>query len=61
MLKNPGITIEEVKNNLEMRDYIDTNREISPLHKADDAIVIDNTDLTYGTTAQKALKLVHEK
>ena len=46
MLKNPGITIEEVKNNLEMRDYIDTNREISPLHKADDAIVIDNTDLT---------------
>ncbi|HNP23265.1 MAG TPA: (d)CMP kinase [Panacibacter sp.] len=61
MLKNPGITIEEVKNNLEMRDYIDTNREISPLHKADDAIVIDNTDLTMEQQLKKALKLVHEK
>ena len=38
--KNPNITIEEVKYNLEMRDYIDSNREISPLRKADDAIVL---------------------
>jgi len=44
--KNPNITIEEVKNNLEMRDYIDTNREISPLRQAADAVVIDNTNLT---------------
>jgi len=44
--KNPNITIEEVKANLEMRDYIDSNREISPLRKADDAIVLDNTNLS---------------
>jgi cytidylate kinase len=44
--QNPYITIEEVKNNLEMRDYIDSHREISPLKKADDAIVMDNSDLT---------------
>ncbi len=44
--KNPNVTIEEVKDNLEMRDYIDSNREISPLRKADDAIVLDNTNLT---------------
>jgi len=44
--KNPNVSIEEVKNNLEMRDYIDSNREISPLRKADDAIVLDNTNLT---------------
>jgi CMP/dCMP kinase len=44
--KNPNTTIEEVKHNLEMRDYIDSNREISPLRKADDAIILDNTDLT---------------
>lgn len=44
--KNPNITIEEVKDNLEMRDYIDSNREISPLRKAADAIELDNTDLT---------------
>lgn len=44
--KNPYVTVEEVKNNLEMRDYIDSHREISPLKKADDAIVMDNSDLT---------------
>jgi len=44
--KNPNVTIEEVKDNLEMRDYIDSNREISPLRKAEDAIVLDNTNLT---------------
>jgi cytidylate kinase len=44
--KNPNITIEEVKNNLELRDYIDSHRDVSPLRKADDAVVIDNSDLT---------------
>jgi len=28
--KNPNITIDEVKSNLEMRDYIDSHREASP-------------------------------
>jgi len=54
--KNPNITIEEVKNNLEMRDYIDSNREISPLKKADDAWLLDNTDLTTTETKSKALE-----
>src|SRR6187200_2620333 len=44
--KNPNISIEEVKNNLEMRDYIDSNRKISPLKQAKDARVLDNTNLT---------------
>lgn len=44
--KNPNITLEEVKANLEMRDYIDSNREISPLRKASDAIELDNSNLT---------------
>ena len=44
--KNPNITIEEVQNNLEMRDYIDSNREFSPLRKAADAVVLDNSNLT---------------
>jgi CMP/dCMP kinase len=44
--KNPNITIEEVKSNLEMRDYIDSNREVSPLRKADDAVEIDNTHIS---------------
>ena len=59
--KNPNITIEEVKNNLEMRDYIDSHREVSPLRKADDAIVLDNTSLTEEEQFQKALSWAKEK
>ncbi len=59
--KNPNITIEEVKNNLEMRDYIDSNREVSPLRKADDAIVLDNTNLTEEEQFEKALGWAREK
>lgn len=59
--KNPNITIEEVKNNLEMRDYIDSHREVSPLRKADDAIVLDNTNLTPEQQFKLALKWVIEK
>jgi CMP/dCMP kinase len=59
--KNPNITIEEVKNNLEMRDYIDSHREISPLRKAKDAIELDNTNLTEKEQFNKALALIKEK
>ncbi len=44
--KNPNVTIDEVRANLEMRDYIDSHREVSPLRKADDALEIDNTYLS---------------
>jgi len=44
--KNPGITLEEVFENLAHRDYQDTTRKESPLVRADDAIILDNTDLT---------------
>lgn len=59
--KNPNVTLEEVKNNLELRDYIDSHREVSPLKKADDAIVLDNTRLTHREQFQKALKLAQQK
>lgn len=55
--KNPNVTIEEVKANLEMRDYIDSHREESPLRQAEDAILLDNTNLTAKETMQKALRL----
>ena len=37
---------ENIVKNLEERDYIDSHREISPLRKADDAFVLDNSDMT---------------
>ncbi|CAN5344129.1 (d)CMP kinase [soil metagenome] len=56
--KNPNITIEEVKNNLEMRDYIDSNREVSPLRKAEDAVIIDNTNISMEQQLKHALDLL---
>lgn len=58
--KNPNITIEEIKANLEMRDYIDSNREESPLRQAKDAILVDNTNLTAKETEQKVMRLVRK-
>ena len=59
--QNPNISIEEVKTNLELRDYIDSNREISPLRKAADAIELDNTTLTEAAQLEVALKLANSK
>lgn len=59
--KNPDITIEEVKANLEMRDYIDSNREFSPLRKAEDAIELDNSNLTREEQLALALQWAKER
>ena len=59
--KNPNITLEEVKNNLEMRDYIDSHREISPLRQAADALVLDNSNITEQEQLQLAMKWAGER
>src|ERR1700754_1462036 len=59
--KNPNVTLEEVKSNLSMRDYIDSHREVSPLRKADDAIVLDNSHLTMKQQLEIAQKWVRER
>ena len=59
--KNPNVTIEEVAANLEMRDYIDSHREVSPLRKAEDAVLLDNTNISMEEQLHFALKLVKEK
>ncbi len=56
--KNPNISITEIKTNLEMRDYIDSHREVSPLRKADDAVELDNTSLTEKEQLDFALQLI---
>jgi cytidylate kinase len=59
--KNPNISIEEVKNNLEMRDYIDSNRKVSPLRQAPDAILLDNSNLTETEQFNMAMQWVKDK
>lgn len=59
--KNPNISIEEVKTNLESRDYIDSHREISPLRKADDAIELDNSNIGIKEQLEKVIKWAKDK
>jgi len=51
------VTYNDVLHNIQERDYIDSNREDSPLRKADDAIEIDNSHLSLDQQFQKIVKL----
>ena len=51
-------TLEEVFENLAHRDYADTTRKESPLVRAEDAIILDNTDLTQDEQLEFALQKV---
>ena len=59
-LQNMGIetTEAEVKENLITRDKIDSEREVAPLKKAEDAILIDNTSLTKIETIDLILSFI---
>ncbi len=58
---NPLVSKDEIRKNLETRDYIDSHREISPLRKADDAIVLDNSYLEKEEQLAFVLKLAKER
>ncbi|KQS40599.1 (d)CMP kinase [Pedobacter sp. Leaf194] len=55
---NNTTTLEEVFENLAHRDYADTTRKASPLVRAEDAIILDNTDLTQEEQLDFALEKV---
>ncbi|GEL11362.1 cytidylate kinase [Flavobacterium glycines] len=59
--KGDSVTFEEVLQNVEERDYIDTHRSNSPLIKADDAIEIDNSNLNREEQFELVLDLVKQK
>ena len=54
-------SFEEIKKDIEKRDYLDSHREISPLKKAEDAIEIDSSDLTIDQTIEKILERVDKE
>ena len=58
--KGDAVTYDEVLKNVEERDYIDTNREDSPLVMATDAIEIDNSYLSREEQFAQVLELVNE-
>lgn len=58
--KGENVTLEEVLNNVQKRDYIDTHREDSPLVMAEDAIEIDNSYLNKQQQFDVVLELVND-
>ena len=59
--KNPAITVEEIAENLQHRDLIDTTREHSPLKQADDALVLDNSNMSREEQLTIALQWAQER
>ena len=47
ILKGDNPVYEDVLKNVRERDYIDSHRAVSPLRQADDAIVLDNSGMSY--------------
>jgi cytidylate kinase len=58
--KGADVSYEEILKNVEGRDFIDQNREVSPLKKADDSIVLDNSNLTRNEQLDWVFALVNE-
>ncbi len=58
--KGTPASYEEVLENVVQRDYADTHREISPLRQADDAIVLDNSEMTIEQQNEWLLKKYHK-
>ncbi len=56
--KGEDVSIEEIMKNIEERDHLDTTRSVSPLKKADDAIVLDNSNLTIQEQLDWIVKIV---
>src|SRR5690606_14111345 len=59
--KGEVITMEEVKENLSHRDHIDSTREESPLRQADDAVVLDNSELNQEEQLAFVVDLVNKR
>ncbi|MHB1453674.1 MAG: (d)CMP kinase [Saccharofermentanales bacterium] len=56
-----AVTFEEVKKDIENRDYNDSHRVLAPLKKAEDAIEIDTTSLTIEQSVDKIIAIVDSK
>ena len=59
--KGENVSYQEILENVKSRDYIDSNREDSPLIIADDAIEIDNSEMTKEEQFKKIYQIVQEK
>ena len=53
--------LEEIKEQIRVRDHNDSTRKESPLKMADDAILVDTTEMTIDEVANKIIELINER
>lgn len=58
--KGVKVSYEEVEANVRKRDYIDSHREISPLRPAEDAIILDNSNMSIENVVDFMVKKIEE-
>lgn len=59
--KGQEVNYDEILKDLNERDYQDTHREIAPLKQADDAVLLDTSDMTFDEVKAKILALYEER
>ena len=59
--KGQQVDYDEILKEIELRDYQDTHREIAPLKKADDAILVDTTNLNLEESIEYILNVIKER
>ena len=59
--KGQEVNYDDILKEIELRDYQDTHREIAPLKKADDAILVDTTELDLEGSIAYMLKVIKER
>lgn len=59
--KGMNVTYEEILESIKQRNILETQREISPLRQAEDAIYIDSSDLTIEEVVNKIVGIIKEK
>jgi len=59
--RGEDISYEEVLENVQARDYIDSHRKVSPLKQAEDAIVLDNSSMSQKEQFERALALAEHR
>ena len=57
----PNANLEEIKEQIKIRDHNDSTRKESPLKMADDAILVDTTDMTIEEVSNKIISLIKER
>ncbi|MBO4863065.1 MAG: (d)CMP kinase [Eubacterium sp.] len=57
VLRGESPDLESIKEGIEQRDYQDMNRDIAPLKQADDAVLIDSSDMTIAEVVDKIVSL----